>query len=162
MYRDDAVERMKGYFDEKRFIEHTLKVLSRAEEIASGEGLGEAFIENVVVLGSVFHDIGIPEALQKHGSMDAAYQEKEGPPVARRIMEEMGVRPDILERVCYIVGNHHTAKRVDGMDFQAIWEADFIVNVDEKNITLDPEKVDIEVKDNIKTKTGRKLVAEVL
>jgi hypothetical protein len=162
MYRDDAVELMRGYFGEERFVEHTNKVLSRAEAIADGEGLGEGFLRDVVVLGSVFHDIGIPEALKRHGSLEAPFQEREGPAVARSIMEEMGVRPDILERVCYIVGSHHTAEGVDGMDFQVIWEADFIVNVDEGNITLEPDRVEIEVERNIKTATGRSLVGEVL
>ncbi len=162
MYRDKAVEKMKGYFQEGRFIEHTMKVLARAEQICAGENIDGAFIQQVAILGSIFHDIGIPEALKKHSSLEAPYQEKEGPPVARRLMEEIDVRPDIRERVCHIVGNHHTAERVDGLDFQVIWEADFIVNIDEGNIKLEPDEVKQAVEENLKTATGRTLIKEVL
>jgi len=162
MYREKAIEKMKSYFNEKRFIEHTLKVLGRAERICEGEKIEASFILQVALLGSIFHDIGIPEALKKHNSMDAPYQEQEGPAVARKLMNEVGVRPDILERVCYIVGHHHTADRVDGFDFQVIWEADFIVNIDEKNIVLEPDDVESAVAENLKTETGLALIREVL
>jgi hypothetical protein len=158
MYRDKAEEKMREYFQDSRFVEHTLKVLSNAEKIYTGEGIRDDYVWNVVTLGSLFHDIGIPEALKKHGSLDAPYQEQEGPSVARVFMEEIGVRPDILERVCYIVGNHHTRERVDGLDFRIIWEADFIVNVDEGNITLDPEEVQQAVEENVASRTGRALI----
>jgi hypothetical protein len=162
MYRESALEKMKGYFQDDRFIEHTLKVLDRAEQICRGEGIDAPFVLNVATLGSIFHDIGIPEAVKKHSSMEAPYQEQEGPPVARRLMDEMNVRADILERVCYIVGHHHTADRVDGLDFQIIWEADFIVNIDESNIVLEPDEIDRSLEENLKTATGRMLIREVL
>ena len=162
MYREKAIEKMKAYFDNQRFIEHTLKVLGRAEQICEGENIEAPFIREVATLGSIFHDIGIPEALKKHNSMDAPYQEREGPAVARKLMNDAGVRPDILERVCYIVGHHHTADKVDGADFQVIWEADFIVNIDEKNIVLEADDVESAVAENLKTKTGRTLIREVL
>jgi hypothetical protein len=162
MYRSSGIAKMKEYFHENRFIEHTLKVLSRAEKIFLGEGLEDAYLWNTVTLGSLFHDIGIPEALKKHESLEAPYQEQEGPPVARRLMEEMGVRPDILERVCYMVGKHHTRESVDGIDFQILWEADFIVNIEEKNIELDPREIENALKENIRTRTGGRLAREVL
>jgi hypothetical protein len=137
-------------------------VLSRAEKIFLGEGLEDTYQWNTVTLGSLFHDIGIPEALRKHDSLEAPYQEQEGPPVARRLMEEMGVRPDILERVCFMVGNHHTREAVDGIDFQILWEADFIVNIEEKNIELNPREIEDALKENIRTRTGGSLVREVL
>ena len=162
MYRSTAIKTMKTYFQDSRFIEHTLKVLSRAEKIFLGEGLEGDFLWNTVTLGSVFHDIGVVEALRKHGSLEAPYQEEEGPTVARRLMEEIGVRPDILERVCFMVGHHHTREKIDGMDFQILWEADFIVNVEEKNILLNPDEIEREVAENIRTTTGGRLVREVL
>jgi HD superfamily phosphodiesterase len=162
MYREQAIEKMKEYFNEKRFIEHTLKVLGRAEQICEGEGIENPFVREVATLGSIFHDIGIPEALRKHNSMDAPFQEQEGPAVARKLMAEVGVRPDILERVCFIVGHHHTAGQVDGVDFQVIWEADFIVNIDEKNIVLQADKVESAVAENLKTPTALSLIREVL
>ena len=34
-----------------------------------------------------------------------------------------------VERICFIIGHHHTYKAIDGLDFQILVEADFIVNV---------------------------------
>jgi hypothetical protein len=51
---------------------------------------------------------------------------------------------------------------VDGGDFQIIWEADFIVNIDEENIILEPDEVERSMSQNISTETGMKLVREVL
>jgi hypothetical protein len=157
-----AIEGMKDYFASERFIAHTLKVLEQAERIFEGEGVVGDFLRSTVVLGSIYHDIGIPEAVKKHSSMDAPYQEMEGPPVARELMRRIGVRPDILERVCRIVGAHHTREKVDGIDFQIIWEADFIVNVDEKNIVLKKEELRKSLEANTVTPTGRRLASQVI
>jgi hypothetical protein len=162
MYRDEAIEEMKSYFGDDRFIEHTLRVLDTGERICAGEGVRDEFVKSVVTLGCIFHDIGIPEAVKKHDSMDAPYQEREGPAVGRRLMEKIRVRPDLRERVCYIIGHHHTRDRVDGTDFQIIWEADFIVNIDQENLRVDPERMDQAVRDNLKSATARALMREVL
>lgn len=153
---EEALEVMRSHFNEQRFIEHTEKVLSTAEGIAAGEGI-TGFLRDVVVLSAVFHDIGIPESLKKYGSLEARYQEQEGPAVARELMNEIGIRPDITERVCFIVGNHHTETSIDGIDFRIIWEADFIVNIEEGNVVVEQENFKKEFEKNIKTKTGRKL-----
>jgi hypothetical protein len=160
--KNAAIGGMKDYFANERFIDHTLKVLDQAEKISEGEKIGGDFLRSVVVLASIYHDIGIPEAVKKHSSMDAPYQEKEGPPVARKLMQGIGVRQDILERVCYIVGAHHTREKVDGVDFQIIWEADFIVNVEEKNIVLNQGELQRALEENTETHTGRHLASGVL
>ena len=160
--RERAIESMREYFGEELLINHTLKVLSHAEQILEGEGIVGDFLKAAVALGSIYHDIGIPEARKKHSSSDAPYQEMEGPPIARVLMTGIGTRPDIIERVCYIVGAHHSKEKIDGIDFQIIWEADFIVNVDEKNIVLKKEKVRSALEENTITRTGRQLASEVL
>jgi len=162
MYKEHALTVMRDYFNEKRFIEHTLKVLSTAEDISAGEGISVGFLKDVIILSAIFHDIGIPESLKKYSSLEAQYQEKEGPPVARELMNGIGVRPDIRERVCYIVGNHHTEDSIDGIDFRIIWEADFIVNIEEKNIIVEPKNFKKEFKINIKTATGKRHAADRL
>lgn len=162
MCREKAIAVMKDYFGEVRFTAHTMKVLSYAERIYAVEGMRDEFVRHVVTLGSIFHDIGIPESLKKYSSLDAQYQEREGPAVARRLMAEIGVRSDVLERVCYIVGNHHSRQRVDGIDFQIIWEADFLVNVQEGTITIDDEELPGILEINLKTCSSRKFASEVL
>ncbi len=163
MIIDDAVDSMKRYFaDESRYINHTIKVLSYAEQILKGEAIKDDFIKEVTVLSSIYHDIGIPESEKKYSSSAAEYQEMEGPPIARKLMERLGIRPDIGERVLYIVGNHHTKERIDGIDFQILWEADFLVNIEEKNIIIDKEFLSETIRENFSTNTGNRLINEIL
>ena len=39
-----------------------------------------------------------------------------------------------MERICYLVGHHHTYKDMDGMDYRILVEADFLVNLYENNV----------------------------
>lgn len=116
----------------------------------------------MLTLSTIFHDIGIPGSERKYSSPAAGHQEKEGPPIARKLMAGIDVRPDILERVYYIVGKDHTIEKVDGVDFQIIWEADFLVNIEEKNITLEKSSYQKAIEENFRTETGRKLTATLL
>lgn len=109
--------------DRKR-IDHALAVLEHARAIMSVEG-GRP---RVVMSAALLHDIGIPEAERKHNSSAARYQEEEGPPVARRILKDAAVDPVTIEHVCDIVGSHHSAGRIDTLEFRIIWDADWLVN----------------------------------
>ena len=35
----------------------------------------------------------------------------------------------MIRRVEYLVGHHHTYKDIDGLDYQILVEADFLVNI---------------------------------
>jgi len=145
--REKAVEEMRNYFrrstdrSEQR-ISHTLEVLTNADRILEGEGITSAFETDVAALAALFHDIGIPEAERKYQSAEAKYQHMEGPPITREILSRIGTRPDILERACFIVGHHHEKAAIDGREFQAVYEADFIVNSIE-SISQNAERPDL-------------------
>ncbi len=36
---------------------------------------------------------------------------------------------ELIARVCYLVGHHHTYTDIDGLDYQILVEADYIVNM---------------------------------
>lgn len=111
-----------------RRINHALKVYSFCRTICYLEQLSEK--EQLVVnLAGILHDIGIKEAERKYNSSAGPYQEKEGPAVAKKIMDKFDIDKEIVERVCYIVGHHHSYNKIDGMDFQILVEADFLVNI---------------------------------
>ena len=57
--------------------------------------------------------------------------EQEGPALARKFMQELGVDEKCTQRVEYMVGHHHTYTNVDGVDMRILLEADFLVNADE-------------------------------
>ena len=140
--------------DAKR-INHTLKVNSFAEIIASGEGCTDEQ-KFVIMLASVFHDIGIHEAERKYNSSSGKYQEIEGPAVARQLTAGMDIVDDVLERALYIIGNHHSYAKIDGTDFQIVVEADFLVNIYEEE--MKKETVESLSKKIFKTAAGTELL----
>jgi hypothetical protein len=151
--------RMVRYFgvDIKR-ISHAFKVFGFAQAILSGEGIS-GVTEFTTNLAALLHDIGIREAEQKHHSSAAQFQEMEGPVVARTIMSECGIKGEVVERVCYIVGHHHTYTKIDGTDFQILVEADFLVNIQEGDISI--QAAPMVIKKYFKTGTGRELATSL-
>ncbi len=160
--KEPAIEKMKDIFgtDEKR-IEHALKVLNYAEEILSGEKMTGSEAE-VVILTAILHDIGIHEAERKYNSNSGRYQEIEGPPIAKAILEALRLDSEIVERVCYIIGGHHTWSKNDGKDFQIIWEADMLVNIQDEGVECFGPNIKSVIDKNFKTPTGKKLAQETL
>lgn len=153
---DELVSRMVAYnAPDVHRINHALKVLAYARLIALGEGLkGDdlAALEAAAVL----HDIGIHEAERRHGSSAGHLQEREGPPIARAILAEAGASMSIADRVCFLVGHHHSYAAIDGDDFRALVEADFIVNADEDRMGSDA--IGSAAKKLFRTETGSALL----
>jgi hypothetical protein len=151
--------RMVRYFGEDiKRISHAFKVSGFAQAILAGEGItGDT--EFTTNLAALLHDIGIREAIRKHNSPAARFQETEGPAVARTIMNECGIKGEVVERVCYIVGHHHTYTKIDGTDFQILVEADFLVNIQEGDISM--EAAPTVIKKYFRTETGRELASSL-
>lgn len=55
--------------------------------------------------------------------------------MARQMLTEIGYPQEVVDRVCYLVGHHHTYLDMDGMDYQILVEADFLVNLFENAST---------------------------
>ncbi|MFZ5597631.1 MAG: HD domain-containing protein [Bacillota bacterium] len=127
---ETIVEKMKGFFgDDRRRINHALDVLDRARAICKSELRDDPGLVRVALLAAVLHDVGIKPAEALYGSSAPVYQHREGPPIAERILTGAGVEKEVVDRVCYIIGNHHHKSKIDGRDFQVLWEADLIVNM---------------------------------
>lgn len=136
-------------------IQHFTKVHAYSRMIALEEKLSdkEQFLIEITAL---VHDIGIKKALEKYNSSMGKYQEQEGPAETLKLLEKFELCTDIKDRVAYVVGHHHSYNYIDGIDFQILVEADFLVNIFEDNIKLDAAYA---VRKNIfKTKTGIKLL----
>ncbi|HEX2926913.1 MAG TPA: HD domain-containing protein [Ruminiclostridium sp.] len=147
---------MINYFnkDVKR-INHALKVYSFCNTIGALEQISETEMLTVSLSG-ILHDIGIKEAEKKYGSSAGPYQEKEGPAIAGEILRKFDIDAGIAERVCYIVGHHHTYNKIDGTDFQILVEADFLVNIFEDG--MDKTSVESIKSKYFKTKAGTELL----
>ena len=98
--------------DDAARIHHLVRVHSFARIIGKADGFDENN-QKITELAAILHDIGIHNAEKKYGSIDGKYQEIEGEPVARAIMEDAHIPSWIIDRVCYIVGHHHTLSAID-------------------------------------------------
>lgn len=160
--RERISSEMKRYFgpnmkDMKR-INHALKVAQYAEEILKIEG-GHPLI----VLGAAYlHDIGIKEAEEKYGNGSAEDQEKMGPDIARDILNRLNVQRGIVNEICDMIGHHHHPRKKETLNFQILYEADWLVNMEEDGLSKDPEKIKEIIGKNFKTVTGRKMATEFL
>lgn len=142
-------------------IEHTNQVLRNAEMIMDGESTPEE-TRVIVSLASILHDIGALEAQRKHGSMAGHLQEIEGPPIAREILNGAGVDAATVERVCFIVGHHHSPEKIDGIDFQIVWEADTLEALLHGPERSDPAALLEKVEANFRTSSGRTLAMQMI
>lgn len=151
-----VIEDMAYYFNgDVRRINHALKVYGFAKAIINAESMSVS--ERIVAgLASVLHDIGIKEAERKHNSTSGHYQELEGPSIAREMLKKLGIEAGITERVCHLVGNHHSYDKIDGIDFQILVEADFLVNIFEEG--MDRASVESIRRKYFKTETGTRLL----
>jgi len=156
MIIDEIINRMIMYnTPDIRRINHALKVYVFAKQISDREKCDDK-TRNTIEISSILHDIGIHNAEKIYNSSDGKYQEIEGPKVAKELLNEYQIKDDILERVLFIIGNHHSYKKIDGIDFQILAEADFIVNIFEDKMEL---KTIESISNNIfKTKSGTELL----
>ena len=149
---------MKKYFgkDFKR-VNHALKVARYAEQILRMEGGNP-----LVVLGAAYlHDIGIHEAERRYGSTSGSYQEQEGPAIAREILERLDVQKEMIEEICDIIGHHHHPRDEEALDFQILYEADWLANIEEDGIPKDREKLKEIVETEFGTATGKQLAEKL-
>lgn len=116
-----------------RRIQHFLKVYAYADTIGRLEGLPDDMQETLAA-AAILHDIGIHAAEEKYGSSSGKYQELEGPAPARHILSSLGYDEGRIDRICYLIAHHHTYDGIDGMDYQILLEADFLVNAYEDNL----------------------------
>ena len=121
--------------DAKR-IQHLMKVHRFAQLIGHMENL-DAHTQFITECAALVHDIGIRPAEKQYGTCDGKLQEKVGPAYAREMLEEMRFDEADIERICYLVAHHHTYQNIDGVDYQILVEADFLVNAYEDALKKD-------------------------
>ena len=135
-------------------IQHFLKVHSFAKTIAVFEHLDEKTLF-ITEAAAIVHDIGIRLCLEKYGDGNGKLQEKEGPALAEQMLSELGFEKDVIERVSFLVGHHHTYTGIDGLDYQILVEADFLVNFFEDH--SERKAVETAVSMIFRTSAGRRV-----
>lgn len=125
------IELYKG--DAKR-IQHFCKVHSYARLIAQMENVDDQSLF-IIETAALTHDIGIHICEEKYGECGGKLQEKEGPAIAARL------------------------NNIDGIDYQILVEADFLVNICDDNLAKDAA---LKAYNNIfKTESGKKICREM-
>ncbi len=151
-------EMIKYYEGDPRRVNHFLKVFSFAKSIGELENLDKD-IQEVLEVTAVMHDIGIKISEEKYNSAAGNYQELEGPPIAKEMLSKLNYDKKFIERVCYLIGNHHTYGKIDGIDYQILIEADFLVNIYEDEIKV-PQIQSIKEK-YFKTESGKNFLTRL-
>jgi HD superfamily phosphodiesterase len=123
------------YTGDPKRIQHFTKVHAFAKFIGEQELLdGESMF--ILETAAYVHDIAIRYCEKKYGGKcHGALQEKEGPALARQLLTEQNFPTAVTERVCYLVGHHHTYTNIDGEDYRILVEADFLVNMYEDDFS---------------------------
>ena len=143
--------------DAKR-IQHFCKVHSYAKLIAETENVDEKCLF-IIEAAALTHDIGIHFCEEKYGNCNGKLQEKEGPAIAEKLLGELGFDQDVSDRVQYLIAHHHTYHNIDGLDYQILVEADFLVNLFEDNLS---KEAALNAYQNIfKTETGKRICKEM-
>lgn len=151
--------KMTEYYagDPKR-IQHFIKVHSFAKMIGLGEGLTEHQLY-VLECAALTHDIGIKPAEAQYGECGGKLQERLGPPEAEKMLTELGFDREDIDRICFMIGHHHTYDNISGTDLQILIEADFIVNLYEDAASMNA--VISAYRTIFRTKSGKALICTV-
>lgn len=134
MEQDVAQSMMELYSGDAERIQHFIKVYTYAELIGKLEGLDDT-TQKCLTIGALTHDIGIHTCEEKYGNINGKYQEKEGPIIAEKLLEKLNLEDTLIKRVSFLIAHHHTYKDVDGLDWQILLEADYLVNAYEHSWT---------------------------
>lgn len=111
-------------------INHFIKVWTYAKTIAEVENVdseAQLFLE----IAAITHDIACPFCREKYGNTNGKYQEIEGESLVRDFLKDTDISQEQIERIAYLVAHHHTFNNIDGIDYQILIEADYIVNAEE-------------------------------
>ena len=108
------------YSNDAKRIQHFCKVHSYAKLIAETENVDKKCLF-IIETAALTHDIGIHVCEEKYGNCNGKLQEQ--------------FDKDVSDRVQYLIGHHHTYDNIDGIDYQILVEADFLVNIMESDLS---------------------------
>lgn len=151
-------EMIRLYSGDAKRIQHFCKVHSYAKLIAELEQVDK---ETLFILeaAALTHDIGIHFCEEKYGDCNGKLQEKEGPAIARKLLASLQFDEKVSDRVQYLIAHHHTYDAIEGMDYQILVEADFLVNLYEDH--LSKEAAEQACRKIFKTKSGKRICQQM-
>ena len=134
--------------------QHFVKVHSYCRLIGLEEGLDQE-TQITLEMAALVHDVGIKAGMERYGRGNGKVQEELGPAIAEKMLGELGVDAQRVERISYLVGHHHTYTDVEGLDYRILLEADFLVNLHEEK---EPKEQIVKAYEEIfRTETGKSI-----
>ena len=139
-------------------INHFMKVYAYAKTIAEGENLSPEQ-QKLVEVTAVVHDIACPLCRVKYGNANGKHQEEESAALLEEFFADSDLPKEFVDRVSYIVSHHHTITGIDGIDYQILVEADFLVNILDDGLA---KEAALQAYQNIfKTESGKNICQEM-
>ena len=139
-------------------IQHFTKVFAFAKLIGESERL-DADTQFLLESAALVHDIGIRMAEEKYKTCTGTLQEQLGPAIAKEMRVRLNFKEAEIERICFLVGHHHTYDHVQGLDYQILLEADFLVNLYEGQ--QDQSAARRAYQQIFRTETGKKICEQM-
>ena len=139
-------------------INHFMKVHSFARTIGTLEEV-DSDTQTIIEVAAIVHDIACPSLRERYGVANGKLQEAEGMILARALLDDSGLSKEQIDRIVYLVGHHHTIDQIDGIDYQILIEADYLVNADESSYSKDNIKNTLDTV--FKTQTGKELLTNI-
>ena len=125
------IEKMIAFSDGNiHDIDHFIRVWTYARTIGELENLDRE-TQFLLEVAAITHDIACPLCRVKYGNTNGKYQEEEGVPMVKEFLSDIGIAEEVIDRVAFLVGHHHTFSGIDGIDYQILIEADYIANATE-------------------------------
>ncbi|MHB9155628.1 MAG: HD domain-containing protein, partial [Endomicrobiales bacterium] len=87
--------------------------------------------------------------------------EKEGPPVAGRILTEMDYEESNVYEVCAIIAHHHTPGPYESVNFKVVYDADWLVNLQDEVDVKDKTRLKKAIEKIFLTEPGRRLAEKL-
>ena len=115
-------------------ITHLSCVWTYAKTIGELEGL-DADTLFILEAAAITHDIACPLCRVKYGNTNGKNQEKESAALIAEFFKDSNLPQDFTDRISFLVSHHHTLDQIDGIDYQIIIEADYLVNADESHFS---------------------------
>lgn len=149
------IDMIEEYFEgDQRRIDHAKRVLRFAEELLKVESEANW---HIVIPASLLHDVGIKVAEEKYGSASGKLREREGPPIARKMILGLGFKLEEVDEICDIIAHHHTPGVIDTANFKVLYDADTLVNGIDRLDETAKDKLSSFVERAFLTEAGREL-----
>lgn len=139
-------------------INHLMKVYTYAKTIAECEKVTPDE-QKVIEIAAIIHDIACPLCREKYGNTDGKLQEKESAVLVEKFLCGTGLSKAETDRLVFLVTHHHTPQEIDGIDYQILIEADYLVNADES--AFGESNIKNTMEHIFKTSTGKALLQSV-